>query len=661
MCKILAYFKERWPYYGIMLFGIIFTGCFFHVLRTDLLDADMSSEMVLGRLLRDEGGILSKNWLYSTELRVLSIQLVYKLFFYILNDWHWVRTLSVVFSLSLLAASYAFFAERFRLGAVGLSCALLLLLPFSREYGQFVIMNGGYIPHITFMFLTLALLQRRPPLWAGIVCLLLNSVLAFMTGLSGVRYLLILYLPLCLTSLVLIIYYAARRCEREEQAELKKELIRLAGSSLWLTLVNAAGVLINVRIFTKLYSFVNYVGKTGIKNYSPLGIIKFAFVSFGKIFGAGAADNLSSAELAGTAAAYLFCGILFVLLVFTLIYFKQYGFEHKFVVLFGTAGFLFNVSVCSLTDILICRYVMPSAAFLIPAASVFLIYLTERGKRRICLGVWAAALIYAALSIGCFCVNPSYRDLSDSDPHTVEGGAYEEAAAWLNENGYTKGLGTFWHSNMITELSDGRIEMWIVRNGRGIRYKNKEWIGFKMLQWLQKRSHIYSLPRSGKVFLLLISDEADYDKLHLFADKRHLVYSKSGINIYGYVSYKRLLLNVCGRNLHKVMKYGPQDKQKESKYSRIWLRPGYLTSGPSLSLPDGKYKLLIECEIKNGQKLNGEIRYFDRGSKALPFELKDGLNEIPFKFDNYVRYLEFAVGNANDEKATLVSTKIVCD
>ncbi len=36
---------------------------------TYFIDADMSSELVLARQLSREGGILSKNWYYSSELR----------------------------------------------------------------------------------------------------------------------------------------------------------------------------------------------------------------------------------------------------------------------------------------------------------------------------------------------------------------------------------------------------------------------------------------------------------------------------------------------------------------------------------------------------------------------------------------------------------------
>ena len=45
------------------------------------VDADNSSEMVLSRLLADEGTFFSRNWFYSTELRVLNTQIVLSLLF----------------------------------------------------------------------------------------------------------------------------------------------------------------------------------------------------------------------------------------------------------------------------------------------------------------------------------------------------------------------------------------------------------------------------------------------------------------------------------------------------------------------------------------------------------------------------------------------------
>ena len=57
------------------------------------LDGDDSAEMILANLLAREGGILSRNWFYSTEIRVLNNQIVMSLLFRVFKNWLVVRTL----------------------------------------------------------------------------------------------------------------------------------------------------------------------------------------------------------------------------------------------------------------------------------------------------------------------------------------------------------------------------------------------------------------------------------------------------------------------------------------------------------------------------------------------------------------------------------------
>lgn len=71
-----------WIWFGIMFF--MFLSYIRHNI-SNVLDSDMSSEMVLANQLAEEGGILSHQWYYSTELRVLSTQLVFAPLFKILG------------------------------------------------------------------------------------------------------------------------------------------------------------------------------------------------------------------------------------------------------------------------------------------------------------------------------------------------------------------------------------------------------------------------------------------------------------------------------------------------------------------------------------------------------------------------------------------------
>ena len=77
----------------ICLIGLfVFLSAFMQLHGDCLTDSDISSEMLLAEILNGEHALVSKNWYYSTELRVLNIQLLYSFFFHLFGDWTMVRT-----------------------------------------------------------------------------------------------------------------------------------------------------------------------------------------------------------------------------------------------------------------------------------------------------------------------------------------------------------------------------------------------------------------------------------------------------------------------------------------------------------------------------------------------------------------------------------------
>ena len=127
------------------------------------LDSDDSAEMILAELLSREGGILSKNWYYSTELRVLNTQLVMAPLFCLFSDWRVVRTVGTGILLVILLLSFFFLCRSLKLGKKLIFFAPLIVWPFSREYIQFVLYGLFYIPHLVIIFLTLALCLNNSP------------------------------------------------------------------------------------------------------------------------------------------------------------------------------------------------------------------------------------------------------------------------------------------------------------------------------------------------------------------------------------------------------------------------------------------------------------------------------------------------------------------
>lgn len=86
----------------------------------------------LANLLAQEGGVMSTNWYYSTELRVLNTQLVMAPLFRLFTSWHTVRVVGSVVLILLYLAAWFWFGRSAKLKYSGLLGAGLLVLPYGR-------------------------------------------------------------------------------------------------------------------------------------------------------------------------------------------------------------------------------------------------------------------------------------------------------------------------------------------------------------------------------------------------------------------------------------------------------------------------------------------------------------------------------------------------
>lgn len=77
-----------------------------------LLDGDASAELVLAEHLSRTNRILSEDWFYSTELRVVNTQLVFALLFKFFDRWRLVRFAGAMLLQGIYILSYAYFARQ---------------------------------------------------------------------------------------------------------------------------------------------------------------------------------------------------------------------------------------------------------------------------------------------------------------------------------------------------------------------------------------------------------------------------------------------------------------------------------------------------------------------------------------------------------------------
>ena len=200
------------------------TVAFFALTGAHNLDSDMSSEMVLAALQNREGTLVSRNWLYSTELRLIGAVPLYQLGLLLFDSWHAARTLAVALLLAAVLAAFLFMAKQAGLGKSTPWVAMILCLPINESYAYISQYGGYYAMHVALSFVLIGLVLRyaRTGLKQGRAALLLLAALGFYSGLAGVRMLMMILAPLFAAALLLAAYHL-RGQETVRGAYLMKE------------------------------------------------------------------------------------------------------------------------------------------------------------------------------------------------------------------------------------------------------------------------------------------------------------------------------------------------------------------------------------------------------------------------------------------------------
>ena len=147
---------------AVFLLCAVMTGTYLIAGYGAYLDSDMASELALASHLAEEGKLISGTWVYSTEVRVLSTQLIFMpLMVLFPHDWRLVRTLGCLILQGILAAS-AYFCGRaldadkkFSLLFAGLSISACSVV-----YAQMVTIGAYYVPHAVLTNLCVGMTAR---------------------------------------------------------------------------------------------------------------------------------------------------------------------------------------------------------------------------------------------------------------------------------------------------------------------------------------------------------------------------------------------------------------------------------------------------------------------------------------------------------------------
>ena len=457
-----------------------------------IVDSDLASEMILSDLLNKEGSIISHNWFYSTELKVVNLQWFYRLGLLIFpNDWHLARTFGMAITLALFAAAMLFFVKCAGLGRAGLWMVGTLLWPFGQHYLVYAIYGGYYLVYTFFYMLVLALVLRSLNADKKHCALqwVLACVITAVAGMNGVKQLMVFHAPLCLAAAILLVLalHSCGKTNWKAALDACRKEVRLLAASLVTAVAAAAGYFVSNAVLSRMYDFksYNFIVWNRDEDWFTLDrILMDFFHEFGYENGSGV---FHFGGIAAAVGLLLGCWMFFCI-VRLLLRLDKLERNDKLLVLLLVA----MLAVCGVAYTYFHEYYLYFWLMNMPVAIAVMAVEIKTEDFRI-LG--ARQLLGVGLAV-CFtlCAVSTVRQ-EQEHPYLAHKGL-NTAAEWLVDNGYTQGYSTFWNGNAMTELTSGKLEVWTLQSLDRDDVPN----------WLQPKSHLTTDPEHP---FLLIDTETD--------------------------------------------------------------------------------------------------------------------------------------------------------
>lgn len=536
------------------------------------LDSDMAAEMIFSRLLSEEGRwIATENWYYSTEFRVLYTQLIMTPLFHVLGDWHVIRVITNIVTYLLMLGAYFYCMKPLKIRrSTVIFSAVILLLPFSETFVTHMQMGNTYMWHvilILFVFGMFLRLSQRSGKWrvGQILTALLYIGLSIVCGLSGVRYMLALQVPLCITAGIYLLKsrefavlrreFAIGHIRQQIHTLLSAERLSYLLYSL-LGLISAGiGYIINVVVLGKKFQFQMYGVTNFIKVFQGV-LLERTQDTIGNLLQLfGYIEEKGFLSLRGVISLLAFgflAGILFLTVRCSRLLKAQWensgaeaghtgdrtGQENgqqrmrlahsRFILWFFVTAFALNTFVFLFTtSTIVARYYITVFLFVLPLLCIYY----ENEKLPLDRLVLTVLLCGALTLTTAKCVYSFIDKDKNEDKRPV--------AAYLEEQGYTFGYASYWNGNIITELTNGMVEI------ANIHEMDK----MDMFTWSSPMKYYQEGYHHGKTFILLTAEEAaEYAEVPVIAAGEK-VYAEQGYVVLHYDSVEELWSEVEGKTL----------------------------------------------------------------------------------------------------------------
>ncbi len=489
--------RQTAPY--VLLGGIFAVLLFLNAFYQDnWLDSDMAAEMIFSKLLAKEGSLIATtNWYYSTEFRILYTQLVMAPLFCILSSWHVIRFITNVIFYIVLLAAWFYAVRPLRLQrSYAVLAGSILLLPFSETMVLHVVIGNTYMSHMILlyfafgMFLRLALGEKKGV--GKVILLALYLLLSIILGMSGVRYLLALECPLFLAAVLFAMQSEAFGAFRQDmdkasgKALLETEEMAFVFYSFLSLVAAVVGYILNALFISAKYVFQTYGATNFISIYQGVLFdrIQNALGTLLMLFGYIPDRGFLSLRGLISICAFVLLGVI-IYCVYQV--YKNARKVRFFLALFVLVTFILNLFVFIFTtSTMVSRYYLTIFMFVLPLLAVYV----EEEKRKFDR---LAVILLLVGTLGLGSVKTVYSVM------TVDKNESKRAvAAFLEEEGYTFGFAIYENGNIITELTQGAVEI--------ANIGDPQYLDF--FTWSSPVAYYEDGYHAGTCFMLLTAQEA---------------------------------------------------------------------------------------------------------------------------------------------------------
>ncbi len=469
--------QKVWQIIMWILFAIIFVVDVIFIIKCAIrfADSDLASEMMLGKLLSDERKMITTSWYYSTELQVLHMAHVMAVIFWFTGSWVKVRIITdvimvIIYCLSIYYFSYCYKANNsYPLRKYAPLIMALLLLPHSFVYSNVTIIGMYYYAYLIITFFVLGLFFRYLDLKdanrivRSRVILAVLLLLSLATGLCGLREICLLFTPLLITSFVF-----------------RKNDKRKFRLSVIIMFFVGAGYVINLAL--KYFDILSYSTYT----HTRLKLQNFEYVK--KVY----LDMVYAFATDKCRWVGIFITVVAIISIIYVAKLRKELSEESFLIVHFLIALFIYICIYTFTDMeYVSRYSIPFIILIFP---IMFLACSLISNSRIRISIM---ILFLAVVLG-------HNIYAYKECTPVRNDKFDEVVDVLLEEGVYQGYASYWNGNILTYLTDGKIDVWGYAE---LKYCTRPLFSTdNVMTFLQKVEHTKTIPQ-GRKFLLLNKSE----------------------------------------------------------------------------------------------------------------------------------------------------------